>query len=193
MGDNSPKRRNQMRAESWNYNHDGSYFVTTVTQNRSLLFGDVKDGTINLNPAGEEIARYWLALESKFPQIELDEFVIMPNHLHGIIRIYPKNMLEYFEDTLGDMMRWFKTQSTNAYIRGVKQHGWPRFDGKLWQPQFYDHIIRNDHDLERIREYISENPWEWQQDPDNIESDEAWHQSQESIFGLNDSERRNGA
>jgi REP element-mobilizing transposase RayT len=62
------------------------------------------------------------------------------------------------------VVQWFKTMTTNAYIRGVKQHGWPRFDGKLWQRNYWEHIVRNGNELYRIRRYIIDNPTKWQGD-----------------------------
>ena len=61
-------------------------------------------------------------------------------------------------------MQWFKTMTTNEYIRGVKQRGWPRFDGKLWQRNYYEHIVRNENELNRIRQYILDNPMKWEMD-----------------------------
>ena len=118
--------------------------------------------------------------------ITLDEFIIMPNHLHGIIRIKAQQTVEtgqhaypYSEvnasplndnnststgqahghvPTLSDILHWYKTMTTNAYIRGVKDQNWPRFDAHLWQRSFYDHIIRDDKDLDNVREYIHNNP-----------------------------------
>lgn len=132
------------------------------------------EGSVLLNSAGEQMEHYWLELETKYPQMELGEYVIMPNHLHGIIQIKAKDAMNLYPETLGDMMKWFKTMSTNAYIRGVKEQGWARFQGQLWQPGYYDHIVRNGKDLARIEAYIINNPWEWENDPDNATSDDAW-------------------
>lgn len=158
MTGHTPYRRKPMRAGLWRYNHDGTYFDTTVTQNRCHLFGDVGEGTALLSAAGEQVDHYWRELESRYPQTELGEYVIMPNHFHGIILIRSKDALHLYDETLGDMMMWFNTMTTNAYIRGVKEHGWPRFQGILWQSGYYDHIIRNSKDLARVEEYIISNP-----------------------------------
>jgi putative transposase len=68
---------------------------------------------------------------------------------------------------LGDIVGWFKTMTTNEYIRGVKQHGWPPFRGKVWQRNYYEHVIRNPRALERIRAYIQNNPAQWALDREN--------------------------
>ncbi len=69
--------------------------------------------------------------------------------------------------TLGDIVNWFKTMTTNQYIRGVKQNGWPAFAGKLWQRNYYEHIIRNEEELNHVRQYIAENPLNWRTDEEN--------------------------
>lgn len=163
-----------MRAELYDYRQAGSYFVTVVVQNRRQLFGTIIDGLPRLNPAGLAIEHYWRELEKKYPQVQLDDYVIMPNHIHGILRIHPKDALNSYPETLGDMMKWFKSMTTNAYIRGVTNHGWPRYDVRLWQQGYWDHIIRNDADLSRVQEYIAANPSQWEMDPDNESSDKAW-------------------
>ena len=76
-------------------------------------------------------------------------------------------MGEHTGSPLRAVVQWFKTMTTNEYIRGVKQNGWLRFDGKLWQRNYYDHIIRNENELNRIRRYIVDNPAKWQYDREN--------------------------
>lgn len=174
MSSRAPHRRQPMRAGLFDYHRDGYYFVTSVINHRSHLLGEIIDASIVMTEAGAMVENYWLDLENKFPGVHLDEHVIMPNHFHGLLYIPPTPRFELGPHSLGDIMRWFKTQTTNAYIRGVKHSGWPRFDGHFWQPQYWDRIVRNDTDLERIREYISSNPSAWEQDPDNADSDDAW-------------------
>lgn len=110
----------------------------------------------------------WLDLPSRFPGIELDEFVVMPNHIHGILVLSsegggPSTNLK----TLSDVVGAYKSLATNAYIRGVKTQGWPTFRVRLFQVRFHDHIIRDEADLERIREYIALNPMRWDEDKNN--------------------------
>lgn len=167
-------RRKPMRAGMFDYHQYGYYFVTAVIYGRAHLLGQMTNSTIVMTDAGKMVERYWTALENKFPSVLLDEYVIMPNHLHGILHIRRTTTFETGPTSLGDVMRWFKTQTTNAYISGVKDSGWPRFDRHFWQPQYWDHIVRNDADLDRIREYIFNNPAAWEQDPDNASSDDAW-------------------
>lgn len=117
----------------------------------------------------------------KFPSVRTDEYIIMPNHFHGIVNIVgavlrgrptPDNnkasgQSHRVAPTLGDIVNWFKTMTTNQYIRGIKQNGWPAFVGKLWQRNYYEHIIRNEKELNHIRQYIAENPLNWRTDEEN--------------------------
>ncbi len=143
------------------------------------------------------LAKWWLELTHKFPSVEIDEHAVMPNHLHGIVVIAPtvgatlcgrpsvpatthRASLDGDHTardegghphrgapTLGDVVGWFKTMTTNEYIRGVKQLGWLPFQGKLWQRNYYEHIIRNEAEFHQIRKYIATNPARWAADPEN--------------------------
>jgi REP element-mobilizing transposase RayT len=132
-----------------------------------------------LNDAGKMVGRWWNELKNKYANIEIDEYVVMPNHCHGIINIVgsvgadqcvcPDNMGEHAGSPLQgrpiyEMIQWFKTMTTNEYIRNVKQNRWGPFDGKLWQRNYYEQIIRDETSLRRVREYIINNPRQWQQD-----------------------------
>jgi len=105
----------------------------------------------------------------------LDQFVIMPNHFHGIVSIVGADLCVCPEDRKGEhtgsplhkMIQWFKTMSTNEYIHGVKQLGWIPFDRKFWQRNYYERIIRNERELRRIREYIQNNQLKWALDREN--------------------------
>jgi hypothetical protein len=89
----------------------------------------------------------------------------MPNHLHGILILTHNGGAG--EAQLGEIVGEFKSIGTGAYIRGVRQRGWPAFDGQLWQRNYYEHVIRDDESLRRIREYIRWNPARWDADPEN--------------------------
>ena len=125
----------------------------------------------------------WYELPQRFSSIELIEYVIMPNHIHGIIAIVGVPLVGTLKavsdspkraDTrpaptvgLGDIIGAFKSIATHEYIKGVKQHGWTPFSGKLWQRNYYEHIIRNEKEFSSIREYIRNNPAYWDTDRDN--------------------------
>ena len=183
--------RRSIRLKGYDYAQAGAYFVTVCTQNRECLFGDIVAGEMVLNDAGRMAEKWYLELANKFFDIKYDEYVIMPNHIHGVIqnvgadlRVCPDPDLrvcpdddpdEYAEHAPGEhtgsplprVVQWFKTMTTNAYIHGVKQHDWPPFPGRLWQRNYYERIIRNDGELNDIREYIVNNPLKWEMDREN--------------------------
>lgn len=177
-----PTRRS-LRLQGYDYSQPDAYFVTIVVQDRINLFGDIAGGEMQLNDPGRMIEKWWIELSNKFPAIELDEHIIMPNHSHAVIwlvwadlRVGPGRQavssVEGLIDnnkavSLPSIMQWFKTMTTNDYIRGVKQHNWKPFPGKLWQRSYYDHVVRDDVDLDNIRRYIQGNPVLWEQDSEN--------------------------
>jgi REP-associated tyrosine transposase len=171
--------RRSIRLRGYDYSQAGAYLVTIRTQGRSRLFGDVVDGRVELNHAGQMLWSEWEAIPARFPRIELDEFVVMPNHVHGIVWIVGAPLVGALspdaEDgetttvapTLGEVVGTFKSLTTNGYIRGVKEHQWPAFPGRLWQRNYYEHIVRTDESLARIRQYIIDNPAQWADDDEN--------------------------
>ncbi len=152
------------------------------------MFGEIKNGGVESNPAGRMVQKVWGELPGRFPDIELDEFIIMPNHIHGIIVIVgaplvgargggadgDKNRADTrpaptnAKPTLGDIVCAFKSLTTDQYILGVENQNWPPFPGRLWQRNYYEHIIRDEDSLNKIREYIIQNPARWEYDRDNI-------------------------
>ena len=149
------------------------YFITICVHNRLNLFGKVINNVISLNDAGKMIDLHWIKLIDRFPHIELDDFVIMPNHLHGIITIVgvplvgtqknntqPEQLhkgqpqgIAPTKKTVGEMIGAFKSITTNEYINNVKCYNWQPFNHKLWQRNYYEHIIRNEKSYIRISEY----------------------------------------
>ncbi|GHT09797.1 hypothetical protein AGMMS4956_00100 [Bacteroidia bacterium] len=263
--------RRSIRLQGYDYSQAGLYFVTICIQHRECLFGEIMNGVMILNDAGEMIKKWWLELPHKFSDITLGECVVMPNHFHAIIintgnypnnknnaiivgadlRVCPDNagvcldnagvcldnagvcpdnggdcynnlgtnirgahiqgahiqgahiqgahigaplrdterglgehaerglgehaergLGEHAERGLGEhtgsplhtVVQWFKTMTTNEYIRGVKTLGWMPFDKKLWQRNYYEHIIRNGNEHKKIMNYIIANPVKWQDD-----------------------------
>lgn len=124
------------------------------------MFGDAGRRRVHLNAAGLMVERHWLAIPTVFATVRLDDYVVMPNHVHGILRLTAANLdaPRAKRTTVMDAMRWFKSKTTVEYARGVSRHGWRRFEGRLWQRSFYDHIIRNEDDLAHARGYIARNP-----------------------------------
>jgi REP element-mobilizing transposase RayT len=176
--------RRSIRLREYDYSSAGAYFVTVCVEGRECLFGEAGDGSVNLNEAGRMVAEWWTKLPDRFPGVQLDEFVTMPNHVHGIVVLVgatpcgcpslsvrdstPRSgRPRGAAPTLGDVMDWFKTMTTNAYIRGVKQSNWPPFPGRLWQRNYYERVIRDDDELTDIRGYIRHNPAQWEHDGEN--------------------------
>jgi REP element-mobilizing transposase RayT len=165
-----------LRLPDYEYAQSGAYFVTLCTKDRVFLFGSIVDEWMHLNAAASMIERWCREVPVKFPTIELDAFVVMPNHVHIILLIEMSALMERTEERGGhagpplpEVVQWFKTMTTNAYIRGVKEHGWARFDGSLWQRRYYEHIVRNEAELMTIREYILNNPPRWALDRENLD------------------------
>jgi len=136
-----------------------------------------------LNDAGKMIQTAWDEIPSHYIGIEIDAFIIMPNHIHGIIiivgagpracptqeKLAQNGQAQRPAPTLSlpEVIHRFKTIITKLYADGVKGKGWPRFPGKLLQRNYYEHIIRNDNELKQVREYISNNPLKWDADREN--------------------------
>ncbi|MDO9289902.1 MAG: hypothetical protein Q7T83_14045 [Thermodesulfovibrionales bacterium] len=179
--------RRSIRIRDYDYSQAGAYFVTVCAKDRVCLFGDVVHGKMALNEAGCMVSKWWHELTNKFSAVETDEFVIMPNHFHGIILIVGADLCvcppvddvcpndnnkhaekgEHTGSPLHRIIQWVKTMTTNEYIRGINKHGWERFNGKLWQRNYYEHIIRDEKELNCIREYIINNPLQWAEDENN--------------------------
>ena len=155
------QRTKSIRLKDYDYSQSGAYFVTTVTHQRIYYFSKIVSREMNLNPAGDMINKWWMEIPNKFPEIKLDAYVIMPNHFHGIIvnvgvglRVDPNSQGGHTGPPLPTIIQWFKTMTTNSYINGVKDTSWPRFDGSIWQHNYYDRIIRNEPELDAVRNYI---------------------------------------
>ena len=206
-------RRRALRLKRYDYTHAGAYFVTIVTQGRSCLFGEIVGKEMRLNEAGEMVCGFWKALPQRFPAIEIDMFVVMPNHLHGIVvinqpnrattrvaptkstnvgaglvpaqntnstehrattRVAPTEIMDGGVDTpitdrfaLGDVIGAYKSLTTVEYTRGVKQMKWSPFHKRLWQRNYYEHVVRHDESLQQLQQYILDNPDQWAFDKEN--------------------------
>ncbi|MFQ1047441.1 transposase [Avibacterium paragallinarum] len=153
-----PKRK-IIRLQHYDYSQIGLYFITVCTHNKECLFGNIENHKMLMNDAGKMIQHWYLELEKKFPNIECLEYIVMPNHIHFIL--YIKEQLEYSIPTI---VQWFKTMTTNNYIKNVKNNHWKPFERKLWQRSYYEHIIRNEKSYLEITEYIECNPYNWSND-----------------------------
>ena len=159
-----PARCNSLRLQNFDYSAQCCYFITIVTQGRVCRFGDVRDDELVLNAAGRMIEDTYQKMLSQFFGMDDIAHVIMPNHVHFLL-------YNGSERSIADAVRWFKSKSTNGYIHGVKENGWPRFDVRLWQTRFYDVIVRNDVAHQYVLNYIANNPIRWSLDRLNTEVD----------------------
>lgn len=159
--------RKRVRLKEYDYSSPGAYFITICTQGRQCLFpfpvGAAPCG--RPNPA-REIAEEWLEkLPGKYPGVCLEKYVVMPNHVHLILRIAsPQETGGHVGPPLQEMLDWYKTMTTNAYIRAVKSGILPPFARRVWQRGYYEHIIRNERDYLEIWQYIDQNPARWGED-----------------------------
>ena len=171
--------RRSIRLQGYDYAEAGAYFITVTTHRRLCLFGEMTGGAAHMNDAGLMVDRWWAELNKKFSAVETDESVVMPNHFHGIICLNlgePNHCKSVGSEglkgahigaPLPEIVQRFKTMTTNEYIRGVRRLGWPAFPARLWQRNYYEHIIRSDRELNRLRQYILDNPAKW---PDDVEN-----------------------
>jgi putative transposase len=183
--------RRSLRLNGYDYAQAGAYFVTICTQNRVCLLGDLVGEEFRPSDAGRMIQAVWDEMSGRYPGIETDAFVIMPNHIHGIIVLVesgpivgagPRACPDHGQTpkrigqpqgvaptglSFPDVVHRFKTLTTKRYTDGVKERGWSPFDGRLWQRNYYEHVIRNKRELDKIREYIATNPLKWERDREN--------------------------
>ena len=174
-----------MRLKEYDYSFPGWYFITICTFNKRNLFGNVTDGKMVLNQYGKIIEEEWLRTKVIRKNVDLDYYVIMPNHFHGTIiikatienvgatrrvaqkkeeraihRIAPTNdSITLQSGSLGAIVGQFKSNVTKRIRKSIRNR-----EIKIWQSNYYEHIIRNDLDLQNIRQYIELNPLRWELD-----------------------------
>ncbi len=179
--DPNKHHRRSIRLEGYNYSEAGVYFITCCTKNREAALGVIRDDQVELSPLGKIVSRTWQDLPIRFPTVQLGAFVVMPNHIHGIIeltntgvnvgaglapaldpanktanrataRVAPTNRPQ-----LGGVIRVFKSLSTMQWLHYLQQNDLDAV-GKFWQRNYYEHIVRDEDDLNRIRDYIVTHP-----------------------------------
>jgi REP element-mobilizing transposase RayT len=169
-------RRRSIRLSGYDYRQPGAYFVTLVTHARESLFGEVVQGGICLSALGEIVTEEWLLSAQMRDEIQLDDFVVMPNHLHGLIvmtgdvgahgraplRPVENSHLVRRPRSLGALIAGFKAASTKRINRLRAAPGMP-----VWQRNYYERIVRSEDELNRIRQYILDNSANWHADPEN--------------------------
>ena len=152
--------RRSIRLKDYDYAQTGAYFVTICVWQRECLFGDIMDGTMVINGLGELVLFTWNDLPNHVGNIVLNSFVLMPNHCHGIIVIdqaKATDSTKYYG--LSEIVRQFKTFSAKRINEFRNTPGIP-----VWQRNYYEHVIRNEADFNRITDYIANNPQQWTED-----------------------------
>jgi REP element-mobilizing transposase RayT len=151
--------RRSIRLQGYDYRQAGAYFLTICPQDRGCWLGAIDQGTVTWTDAGQIVDQCWEQLPGHYPHVELDTWIVMPNHLHGILVVTAPQASVQPVPTLGQMVAFFKYQSTK---RINTARGTPGI--RVWQRNYYEHIIRNEASLERLRDYIVTNPLRWEQD-----------------------------
>jgi len=170
--------RRHTRLTGFDYRRCVAYFVTICVRNRECVFGSIKNDAVSLSRRGIVARDRWLDIPNHHAHVELDDFVIMPNHMHGVLLFVgdipngsrveatpasrPSLATGPMSGSLGAVVGSYKASVTRTINRLRRGAG-----ANLWQPNYYDHIIRNDHSRDRIRDYINENPLRWALDAEN--------------------------
>ncbi len=171
--------RRSIRVKGYDYASNGAYYITIVTYHRDLLFGEIVNGEMILNTLGKIADECWRAIPEHFPNVELGKHVIMPNHAHGIIAIRDDTLTtnvgatQWVASTTPDNRpKGPKPKSLGAIIGSYKSAVSYRANKEqnvtgIWQRNYYEHIIRDEAELQRITDYIESNPSQWDEDNDN--------------------------
>lgn len=185
--DPTKHHRRSIRLKGYDYSRVGAYFITTVVKNRECILSEIRNGDVVLSVLGEIVNRVWNDIPKRFPSVTLDAFAIMPNHIHGILILtdnvgatlaVAQNGAAVAQDraraslaptrpTLGNVVGVFKSLCTTTWLDYIKRNNL-NIVGKFCQRNYYEHIVRNEMDLNRIREYIALNPARWESDRENL-------------------------
>ncbi len=168
------------RLQGWDYSQSGYYFVTICVKNRECAFGRIEQTEMILSDIGKMAEQCWSDIAEHFPFVKLDEFIVMPNHVHGIVVIDKNGYISGnnvethdYASLRGGNPNKFGLQSRNlaSIIRGYKigVKKWATINGIYfeWQPRFYDRIIRDEKELWNVRNYIQNNIFKWDEDEEN--------------------------
>ena len=211
MYDSEMHHRRLIRLKGYDYSQTGAYFVTMCVKNKENWLGKITDGEEVLSEIGSIAEKCWNEILTHYPCVQLDKYVIMPNHIHGIIKIIDNDFVgaenlqplhqiqplpkinqyqKIISKSLGSIIRGFKIGVT----KWCNLHKYELF---AWQRNYHEHIVRNEKELNRIREYIVNNPLRWQFDRENPECvnvgvglkptptdyNKQWDDFEEAIFG----------
>ena len=198
--------RRSIRLQGYDYSRAGAYFVTICVHNRECLFGDIIDGEMRLNDIGRIVAAEWIRSGELRSEIETGEYVVMPNHFHGIVMIddtvgangirpvlhtpATNGRFRSPSKNVGSMVRGFKSVVTKCINIHRDTPGMP-----VWQRNYYEHVILDDADYTRIAEYVADNPRRWAEDklhPDNFDDGANWDRRGNGKIGDDGKTREKG-
>jgi REP element-mobilizing transposase RayT len=177
-------RRRSIRLKGYDYTQAAAYFITIVTYQRDCLFGNIVNGEMQLSPMGQIAGEHWRLIPEHFPHAELGAYVVMPNHVHGIIIIHENRMATNSSPSVGASQWDAPTQSDAPTPNGPKRGSIVAIIGSykmsvtrriqrehnatgIWQRNYYEHIIRNEAEHDRISRYIESNVANWVMDNEN--------------------------
>ena len=176
MRDHLLPRRKSIRVRGYDYSQPGAYFVTVCVHERQCLFGEIRSGIMGMNPYGCVAAECWDEIPKHFPNVQLNVMVVTPNHVHGVLFLTDGRSTACRAPTaekfggpvptsLPTVIRSFKSAATKRIneIRGMPGH-------PVWQRNYFEHVVRDDQSLHRIREYMVTNPQRWDMDNNNLDS-----------------------
>lgn len=186
MPSRKQNNRRSIRLRDFDYSSPGEYFITICTQNRKCLFGKIIDGEMESNEIGIIARKFWQQIPDRYENVNLDAFVVMPNHIHGIIGIEyslesrPAGVIHELPLQIDDRENYRKSRR-KMYL--PKIIGWYKMNvskqsniildntgDRFWQRNYYEHIIRNEKSLHQIRDYILNNPASWKEDQNHPEN-----------------------
>jgi REP element-mobilizing transposase RayT len=168
------RNRHSVRLPGYDYSKPGAYFVTLVTYQRERLFGDIVQGEVRLSDIGQIVVEEWLRSAQFRGEIELDMYVVMPNHLHGLVIITRDVVGAHGRAPLRAGIAYRPSRSLGSMIAGFKSAATKRINEMratpglpVWQRNYHERVIRNEAELNSVRQYILDNPQNWSQDAEN--------------------------
>ena len=180
-------KRKSIRLKGYDYSQPGMYFITVAVKNRKCVLGKIVNNEMILSELGKIVQSEWLNIPTRFTNVQLDEFIVMPNHLHGIINVGATLAVTQNDNavtqndmnrektgaspapTLGDIVGAFKLLTVNHWLEFINKNNL-NISCKFWQRNYYEEIIRNKVALQNIRQYIKDNPLKWNENTENSDS-----------------------
>ncbi len=171
------QNRRSIRLQNFDYSANSTYFVTICVKDRSCFLGQISDGLVFLSEAGAMVEREWLRSATIRGELELHSFVVMPNHLHGLISIVPGEAIRAVENVSSSSSKQPKgpdSRSLGSFVIGFKSATTKQFrelsgksDISLWQRNYWERVVRSEGEFARINEYMMSNPMSWESDREN--------------------------